>query len=54
MLEANPGGNTWIFSKGDMSDRLKKALKVERLGDPFDAFTTAAKVLVERTRSEAQ
>ena len=54
VLEANPGGNTWIFSKGDMSDRLKKALKVERLSDPFDAFTTAAKVLVERTRSEAQ
>ncbi len=54
VLEANPGGNTWIFSKGDMSDRLKKALKVKRLSDPFDAFTTAAKVLVERTRAEAQ
>ena len=54
VLEANPGGNTWIFSNGDMSDRLKTALKVERLSDPFDAFTTAAKVLVERTRSEAQ
>jgi hypothetical protein len=54
VLEANPGGNTWIFSKGDMSARLKNALKVERLSDPFDAFTTAAKVLVERTRSEAQ
>ena len=24
VLEANPGGNTWIFSKGDMSARLKK------------------------------
>jgi hypothetical protein len=54
VLEVNPGGNTWIFSKGDMSERLKKALKVERLSDPFDAFTNAAKVLVERTRAEAQ
>ena len=54
VLEANPGGNTWIFSKGDMSDRLKKALRVERLSDPFNAFATAAKVLVERTRLEAQ
>jgi glutathione synthase/RimK-type ligase-like ATP-grasp enzyme len=54
VLEANPGGNTWIFSKGEMSDRLKRALRVERLSDPFDAFTKAAKVLVERTRSEAR
>lgn len=54
VLEANPGGNTWIFSKGDMTSRLKKALGVERLTDQFNAFTTAAKVLVERTRSEAE
>jgi hypothetical protein len=54
VLEANPGGNTWIFSKGDMSLRLKSALGVERLSDPFDAFTTAAKVLIERTRAEAE
>jgi hypothetical protein len=54
VLEANPGGNTWIFSKGDMSTRLTKALGVEHLSHPFDAFTTAAKVLIERTRSEAQ
>jgi hypothetical protein len=54
LLEANPGGNTWIFSKGDMSVRLKNALKVEHLSEPFDAFTAAAKVLIERTRSEAQ
>lgn len=53
VLEANPGGNTWIFSKGDMSLRLKTALGVERLSDPFDAFTTAARVLIERTRAEA-
>jgi hypothetical protein len=54
VLEANPGGNTWIFSKGDMTERLKKALGVERLADQFDAFTTASKVLIERTRSEAE
>ena len=54
VLEANPGGNTWIFSKGDMTTRLKTALGVERLTDQFDAFKTAAKVLIERTRAEAE
>jgi hypothetical protein len=54
VLEANPGGNTWIFSKGAMSERLTKALGVEHLSDPFDAFATAAKVLIERTRREAE
>ncbi len=54
VLEANPGGNTWIFSKGDMTTRLTKALGVEHLSQPFDAFTTAARVLIERTRAEAE
>ena len=54
LLEANPGGNTWIFSKGDSTMRLKEALGVERLTDQFDAFRTAAKVLIERTRAEAE
>jgi hypothetical protein len=54
VLEANPGGNTWIFSKGDITTRLQAALGVERLTDQFDAFTTAAKVLIERTRVEAK
>jgi hypothetical protein len=57
VLEANPGGNTWTFSKGNMRTRqatLQKALGVERLTDQFDAFTTAAKVLIERTRAEAE
>jgi hypothetical protein len=54
VLEANPGGNTWIFSKGDMTTRLKTTLRVERLTDQFDAFETAAKVLIERTRAEAE
>ncbi len=54
VLEANPGGNTWIFSKGAMTARLKTALGVERLTDQFDAFRTAAKVLIKRTRAEAR
>jgi hypothetical protein len=54
VLEANPGGNTWIFSKGNMTERLKTAFGVERLADQFDAFTTAGKVLIERTRAEAE
>jgi hypothetical protein len=54
LLEANPGGNTWIFSKGDLTARLTEALGVERLTDQFDAFQTAAKVLIERTRAEAE
>jgi hypothetical protein len=53
VLEANPGGNTWIFSKGDMTIRLRTALGVERLTDQFDAFKTTARVLIERTRAEA-
>ena len=53
VLEANPGGNTWIFSKGDMTTRLQAALGLKRLTDQFDAFRTAAKVLIERTRAEA-
>ena len=54
VLEANPGGNTWIFSKAQSSARLKKTLGIESLTDQFDAFTTAARVLVERTRREAE
>lgn len=58
VLEANPGGNTWIFSKrsgsGLSTATLTKSLGVERLTEQFDAFTTAARVLVERTRATAQ
>lgn len=58
VLEANPGGNTWIFSKrsgsGLSTATLMKALGVEQLTDQFDAFTTAARVLIERTRATAQ
>jgi hypothetical protein len=54
VLEANPGGNTWIFSKGDMTTRLTMMLGIERLTDQFDAFKTAARVLIERSRAEAE
>jgi glutathione synthase/RimK-type ligase-like ATP-grasp enzyme len=54
VLEVNPGGNTWIFSKGNTTTRLQQALGTDRLADQFDAFTTAAKVLIERTRAEAE
>jgi hypothetical protein len=54
VLEVNPGGNTWIFSKGEVTTRLKAALGVDRLTDQFDALTTAAKVLIARTRAEAE
>jgi hypothetical protein len=54
LLEANPGGNTWIFSKGDMTTRLTNALGVAHLSQQFDAFTKAAIVLIERTRAEAR
>jgi hypothetical protein len=53
VLEANPGGNTWMFSN-EATARLKKTLGVDCLADQFDAFTTAARVLIERTRSEAE
>jgi len=55
VLEANPGGNTWIFSKsGPSGPELMKALGVERLTDQFDAFAVLAKTLVDRTRAEAE
>ena len=38
-----------------MTTRLKAALGVERLTDQFDAFAVmAAKILIERTRTEAE
>jgi len=57
VLEANPGGNTWIFSKTSGtggSAMYRQALGVERLTDQFDAFATVARTLVERTRAEAE
>lgn len=52
-LEINPGGNTWMFSRRQAAN-TRKLLGVEDLSTEFDAFTTAARVLVEKTRHEAQ
>lgn len=56
VLEANPGGNTWIFSKRSGSG-LSTATLIKALGsltEQFDAFATAARILAERTRAEAK
>jgi hypothetical protein len=52
VLEVNPGGNTWAFSnvwapevRADLGDDLT---------GPFDSWRRAARVLIERTRAEAE
>ena len=55
VLEFNPGGNTWHFSSR-MSARPRANRPPEheqRRHAQFDAFRTAARVLVERTNAEA-
>lgn len=57
ILEFNPGGNTWHFSSS-RTQRVNEALgRGERLAaarkSQFNAFQTAARVLVERARLEA-
>jgi hypothetical protein len=50
LLEINPGGNTWHFSsKTGQSQRVEGRKRDEQFG----AFQVAAKVLIDRTRSEA-
>lgn len=53
VLEINPGGNTWAFSRERTPDVLKE-LGVSDLTLQFDAFRTAARVLVEKTVREAE
>src|SRR2546423_1842840 len=56
VLEVNPGGNTWHFSSRFLADRRATngvAFESQRLHQ-FDAFRTAARVLVERVRLEAE
>jgi hypothetical protein len=66
VLEFNPGGNTWHFSSiAGIHSRLELGEclgappeKIEEVGRnaliaQFDAFQTAARVLVERTHAEA-
>ena len=52
VLEINPGGNTWSFSSA-WAPLLRRELNMPDLSAQFDAWTTCARVLVERTRSEA-
>lgn len=59
LLEVNAGGNTWVFSKpirdGVRRDLvLQQALGVHDIREPFDAFRTAARALIDKTRAEAQ
>jgi hypothetical protein len=53
LLEVNPGGGTWMFSS-ESSANYKQSLGISDLTTEFDAFRTIARVLVERTRAEAQ
>ncbi|MEJ0012474.1 MAG: hypothetical protein WDM94_07545 [Bauldia sp.] len=55
VLELNMGGNTWHFSSGQQArERALNGREFEmRRHAQFDAFRTAARVLVARTRAEA-
>jgi hypothetical protein len=53
LLEINPGGATWMFSTHNAAG-YKKALGIDDLAAPFDAFGNCARLLVERTRAEAE
>jgi hypothetical protein len=53
VLEINPGGNTWSFSS-QWAAMLRDELNMPDLSSQFDAWNTCARVLVERTRSEAE
>jgi hypothetical protein len=62
VLEINPGGNTWHFSSSHIEQRRKSltrerrrriATREERIAQ-FGAWDVAARVLVEKTRKEAQ
>jgi hypothetical protein len=52
VLEVNPGGNTWSFSS-KWAALLRTELDMPDLSRQFDAWKTCARVLVDRTRSEA-
>jgi hypothetical protein len=52
ILEINPGGNTWSFSSA-WAPMLRSEMNVPDLAATFDAWPTCARLLVQRTRSEA-
>jgi hypothetical protein len=53
VLEINPGGNTWHFSSR-WAAAFEKELGGQKLKDQLGAFDIAARVLIDRTRREAQ
>jgi hypothetical protein len=56
VLELNPGGNTWHFSSDFMASARAEdppELSRQRLAQ-FDAFASAAHILVDRVRAEAE
>jgi hypothetical protein len=53
VLEINPGGNTWSFSSG-WAPLLRTEMNMPDLSTQFEAWKKCARVLVERTRLEAQ
>lgn len=53
LLEINPGGGTWMFSSPN-AHVYKERLGTDDLTTYFDALRTAARVLVEKTRAEAE
>lgn len=52
VLEANPGGNTWHFSS-KLAEEGRKEISREQRIEQMDAWGIAARVLAERTLSEA-
>lgn len=56
VLEVNPTGNTWHFSSDFLAETRREngpEFEARRL-QQFDAFRTAARILVERTNAEAE
>jgi hypothetical protein len=53
LLEINPGGNTWIFSRPNTPKVIEELGGID-LKSQFRAFDTIADVLIERTRAEAE
>jgi hypothetical protein len=53
LLEINPGGNTWIFSRPNTPKVIKELGGID-LASQFNAFETIAEALIEHTRASAE
>ncbi|MDB5642165.1 MAG: hypothetical protein JWN07_1482 [Hyphomicrobiales bacterium] len=53
VLEVNPGGNTWVFSKPEACERMRRQLGVDDLAARFNSFERAAQALIRATRARA-